>query len=197
MEAGSVQRIEVAMDSPVRVSRIVENGDPDLQEPNISLDGVLRNIEMIEYASEKASPFQVLVDMTQLVRREGLNCVCWATGVDEENLLNRWLEFEERGMPAGVEYLLDRPIHRLRSLPEDTLILCGSNYPSADHTELTLAVKTAIEVRRPKNERLSSRSSDDSIRTGSKEYGPATGQMAIASGGLRRVDWKRSGNVRK
>lgn len=200
MSAGQVQRIEFSTDSPVRVSRVVQDeGDPDLVEPNLGLDGVLRNIEMVEYFSEDATQYQVLVDMMQIIRKEGLNCVCWATGLDEDDLLNRWLEFDERGMPSGVEYLLDRPVFRIKSLPEDTLILCGSNYPSAEHNELTVAVKTAIEVRRPKNEqqRLTVRKASDPVRDSPPEYGSAVGQLEIAPGGLRTVDWKRSGVSRE
>lgn len=192
LDAGGVQRVEIAMDLPLKVSRLIPDADPELQEPIVNLDGVLRNIEMVEYFSEGASSYQVIVDMMQLVRKENLNCVCWVAGVGEDNLLNQWLEFENRGMPSGVEFLLDRPVYRLRSLPEDTLILCGSKYPSAEFDELSLAVKTAIEVRRSSDDQRIPRSEiDDPIWPNPSERRPTAGQLAFASGELRRVDWKR------
>jgi len=189
MGPGNVQRIELEVDKPVRVLRHVYVEDPDLLEPNIDLDGVLRNVEMLEYISQEASSFQVVVDMMQLMRSEGRHSICWAVGTGED-LLGEWLEFRERGMPSDVDTLLNIPVRRLRSLPEDTLILCGSEYPGADPEEITLAVKTAIEMRRPDVERAEQkRTTDDPVWAGAEGGPAANGQLALAARGLRRTRW--------
>lgn len=190
LSQGKVQRIELDNENDVRVLRELEAEDPDLVEPDVSLDGALRNVEMIEYSSEGASSFQVVVDMTQLMRHENHHCICWAIGTGDD-LLEQWLEFRERGMPSDINFLLNLPVRRLRSLPEDTLILCGSKYPGAEAEEVTLAVKAAVEIRRSNElERpVQSRPSDDRVGNGPTERPSTASQLAIAAGGLRRTKW--------
>jgi hypothetical protein len=190
IEGGSVQRIEMDVDLPVRVVRNVAPEDPMMQEASIGLKGALRQVEFIEYYSEDASPYQVVVDMMQLLHKEGRYPICWATGFSDNISLDRWLEWKERGMPSGTEYLLGMPVRILDDLPGDTLILCGSEYPSAEAEEITLAVKTAIEVRSVEDEREPTREVDDPVRPSAKQCSPTAGQLALAAGGLRRVEWE-------
>ena len=189
IEGGSVQRIEMDVDLPVRVVRNVAPEDPMMQEVSIGLKGVLRQVEFVEYYSEDASPYQVVVDMMQLLHKEGRYPICWATGYGDLNTLDQWLEWKERGMPAGTEYLLGIPVKILDDLPEDTLILGGSEYPSAEAEEITLAVKTAIEVRSEDDERKPAREADDPVRPSARQCPSTASQLALAAGELHRVEW--------
>lgn len=191
---GLVQRIELDTQNPVRVIRAVAEGEgADLDEEELDLEGVLRNIEMIEYTSDDASPFQVVFDMMHLAHKENLNSVCWVIGAGGEKTLDEWLELKSRGMAAGMGKLMGLPIHHAKSLPEDTLILCASQYPSAGFEELSLAIKTAVEIRRPANvnQRITDSSkTNDSVRGNPPDNSTTTHQLAAATRGLRRVDWK-------
>jgi len=191
MENGSVERIELDINLPVRVVRTVDPEDPMMQEVSIGLKGALRQVDFIEYYSEGASPYQVVVDMMQLLHKEGRHPVCWATGLNEQGLLDQWLEWKERGMPAGTDYLLGIPVRILDDLSEDTIILCGSEYPSAEAEEVTLAVKAAIEIRREdEREPVNREVHDDPVRPSAGECRPTAGQLALSAKGLRRVDWQ-------
>ena len=70
-----VGRIELDTgDEYVRAWRFVEKDE--MSEPGVNWDGALRNIpSMTEYASDDASPFQVLVDMMLLAQEEKLKGV--------------------------------------------------------------------------------------------------------------------------
>ena len=185
---GHVKKLELHVNDVVRVTREVDAND--LDEVPEDWEFVLRNVEMLEYSSEGASPYQVLVDMMLLVQHRGLRCIAFCTGDDETGLIDTWLELKDRGMPTGVHELLNLPIHRMNTLPEETLVLCGSKYSNADPTEVELAVKTTIEVRDEKQGDQSSREVDDPVGDGSGGRGTPVGQLALASGGLRRVPWK-------
>ena len=195
MLGGSVQRVTIALNEPVRVERLVEVLDPDLAEPDLDWGAALRHTNMYEYYSEGATPFQIVFDMMHLVQREGLHAVCWITGPAVEDLLNQWFEVAERGMPSGFMTLMGKPIRRLKDISEDTLILCGSKYPDSDPEDLELAVKAAIEIRsfhdQPRSEAV------DSGRSHSGESSSSANQLALAGPGLRRVDWQRPGEPRE
>jgi hypothetical protein len=150
-------------------------------------------VEFIEYYTEDATPFQVVVDMMQLLHKEARHPTCWVTGLSEQNppLIDQWLEWKERGMPGGTDHLLGLPVRVVDDLPEETLILCGSEYPSADTDEITMAIKTAVEFRSEGHEREpDSEVHDDSVRPSAEGSSPTAGQLALAADGLRRVEWK-------
>jgi hypothetical protein len=196
MNEGSVQRIELDVELPVRVVRNVEPGDPLLAEVDIGLKGVLRQVEFIEYYSEGATPFQVVVDMMQLLHKEVRHPICWVTGPSDQEppLINTWLEWKERGMPAGTDHLLGLPVRTVDDLSEDTLILCGSEYPSAETSEITMAIKTAIEIRSENEREPSEREAhDDPVGLGARQRHPTASQLALSAGGLRRVEWEPPG----
>lgn len=185
LSKGRVQSIEFSLGSPVRVTRSVEVDNPDLIEPDLDWEGALRNVEMVEYYDKDATPYQVVVDVMHLMQSEGLVCTCWVTGTGDVSLLSKWFKFRERGLPMGIRSILDRPVHRVKSLPEDTLILCGSAYPDADPDEISLAVKVAIELGR-KDERSSSET-DDRKRINPRERLTTACQLAVAGSRLNRV----------
>jgi hypothetical protein len=195
---GLVQRIEIDINNPVRVIRALDTKETDLEEVDIDLEGALRNVAMIEYTSEDASPFQIVYDMMVLVEQEKLNAVCWATGASEAFLCD-WFELGPRGMPSNMRRLLGLPIHTLNTLPEDTLILCASPYPSAEASEISLAIKTAIEIRRPKHvdeqRVVRSRKADAPVRNDPTQRRQTAGELALATGGLHPVPWKPAGDV--
>jgi len=184
LSSGRVQKVELELGKPVRVSREVDDGS--ILEPDVNLDGQLRNIEIVEYVSEGASPFQVVVDMMQFIRKEQLHCVCWASGDAD---IDGWLEFKERGMPSDPNYLLNLPVHHLRSLPSDALILCGSRYPGAEIEEISLAVKATVEIRRPNNDnrQIPNREADGTVGASSQRGPSAVDQLALAARTLRTV----------
>ena len=197
LSPGLVQRLEIEVSKPVRVVRVVEEEEAGLLEEDVDLDGRLRNIEMIEYTSEGAGPFQTVFDMMHIIQEARLHPVCWATGASEP-FLSEWFELAARGMPTRIKTLNGLPIKQLKSLPEDTLILCGSGYPSAEPSELTLAVKVAVELRRPidaNTQTVSSREVDDPVRHNPRECDQATDPLAPSSRGLRTVDWKPEGHA--
>jgi hypothetical protein len=187
LDGGHVSRLEMDNDDAyVRAWRWVERND--LGEPDINWDGALRNVEMMEYSSERASPFQVLVDMMLLATDRGLKCTTWALGMGGSALLKDWLSLKSRNMPVGIPaYLLGLPIRELKSLPSETLILCCSKFPNADPSEVSFAIKTTIDVRG-----LNEPDNDSSDRSGhhSEEHASAAHQLALSPRGLRTVAWK-------
>jgi len=187
LDGGHVCRLEIDNDDAyVRVWRWVERND--LAEPDVNWDGALRNVDMVEYSSAQASPFQVLVDMMLLATDRGFKCTTWALGMGGAVLLKDWLSLSSRNMPVGVPaYLLSLPILELKSLPPETLILCCSKFPNADPSEVSLAIKTTVDVRG-----LNEPDNSSFGRSGnhSEEHAPAAHQLAVGSRGLRTVPWK-------
>jgi len=193
LEMGHVGRIELDNDDAyVRVWRWIEKNA--LDEPDINWDGALRNLEsFMEYSSEGASSFQVLVDMMLLARSEGLKSVTWAIGAGGLELMKEWLSLKARGMPnTDVSYLLGLPVLELKSLPQETLVLCCSKFPNADPSEITLAIKTTIDVRGTNDQDVGD---DDRVRDHSQEHSGAAGAMALSARALRPVPWKTDGEV--
>ena len=189
LEGGNVDRMEIDNDDAyVRAWRWVEKGD--LEEPDISWDAALRNVEtMLEYASEGASSYQTLVDMMLLAHDEKMYCNTWAVGRGGKKLIHKWLELRDRGMPIpSVDSLLGLPVKELKSLPEETIILCCSKYPRPDPGEITMAVKAVIELRSSNAQPVH----QDAHRGGnhSGEHSPATSSLGLGGRGLRQVAWK-------
>lgn len=194
LSGGTVQRMELDVDEPlIRVVRAVT--DVGLEEPDIGWDAALRNVPtMMEYSSEEASPFQVLVDMFLLVQQRKMVAACWAAGTGDEGLLERWLELVERGMPPDIPGLLGLPIHLLKSLPEEALILCASKYPNPEPSEITLAVKTTVELRRNREQQASSEA-DDPVGGGAEERSGAVDQLEVATPELFLPAWGQPGKL--
>lgn len=182
LQQGGVQKLELSMGDVVRVSRFIPDDGTEVGEVEMSLDAALRNVnELVEYINNSAPASEVLLDMMLLVQQEGLHPVAWTAGFsDEDDLLDQWLDLQGRGMPKKVPGLLGLPLHRLASLPEDTLILCASQYANPEPNEISFAVKAAIEVRRPHEHReLPSSVPNDSIRDGNKKYLATAHQLAV------------------
>lgn len=190
LDIGHVGRIEIdTADAYIRAWRFVEKGE--MEEPDISWDGALRNVRtMLEYTSEGATAFQTVVDMMLLAQEHGLRGSMWAVGFGGVELLRQWFTLNERNLPVqDIASLVGVPIRELKSLPRETLILCCSAAPNADPSEITMAIKTAIELR-------SNYVEGDGTNSGgggnhSAEYHPSTGQMAAGSRGLHSVLWKK------
>lgn len=194
LSGGSVQRMELDVDEPlVRVVRAIS--DVGLEEPNIGWDAALRNVEvMLEYSSEHASPFQVLVDMFLLVQQRKMVAACWAAGTGDEGLLGKWLELVDRGMPPELPGLLGLPIHLLKSLPEESLILCASRYPNPEPNEISLAVKTVIELRRSHDSGHITGETTDRGGSDSGKRTPTVDQLEIVAGDPFLPSWGQPSN---
>lgn len=194
--AGGVQRLEIDINLPIRVVRQAQEDDATFEEVDIGLGGTLRQIDIVEYYSEGATPFQVVVDMMQLIHNESRHPICWVTGSISE--LPKWMEWKERGMPNSTGALFGLPVRQVQDIPEDVLILCGSEYQSADDNEVTLAVKAVMEQGNDNERQVERRGSpireaDDRVRASATERPATAGQLALAAGGLRRTAWIEKG----
>jgi hypothetical protein len=144
---GGVDQVILKVGKPVRVWRWVEKNGL-MEEEDRSLDGALSHAEILEYANPdlpRTAP-EELFHLMSIMDAERRIPVCWAVGRDQTGLLARWLRVEEQGVPYKEGSLLGLPVERLKSLPEDTLLLCGAEHPDAAPSEVTMAVKMAIEV---------------------------------------------------
>ena len=156
------------------------------------VDTALQSIEnMIEYSSEGASAYQVLVDLLQLVSAEELHALRWITGDGGPEFINQWLELSERGMPKHNGLLLGLPILEISSLPTETLVLCAAQWPSAGPEEISFAVKTVMEVVKHEEQRRSIPSSEIANPVGNfaGKCASTVEGLAITARGLRRVPW--------
>lgn len=198
LKGGNVVNLEMSIDNTmIRVMRMVSA--EELEEDSLSWDSALQAVEnMIEYSSEDASAYQVLVDMMQLVSSEGLHGLCWACGTNGQKLIQRWLEFEERGMPVTDPTLLGLPIREIKTMPAETLVLCAAPWASGGPEEISFAVKTVMELKHGKSEQgnrnLSGSPSSHPIGNGADQRASTVGGLAITSRGLRPVAWKSSGD---
>jgi hypothetical protein len=190
LSGGSVQRVELSLDDVVRVHREVDV-DPQVAEVDLGWDGATRNAqEFIEYYSEGASPFQVVFDMMHMMSTERLHSTCWLIGLDGDHLLAEWLELRPRGLVADVSSLMGLPIYPLKDVPEETLMLCGSKWKNPDPDEVSLVVKTTIEMRRNHERReFPSREVDHPVRDDPGEHPPAADQLAFPPGGFSIPEW--------
>jgi len=197
LNGGHVGRIELdTSDAYVRAWRFVEKDE--MSEPEVNWDGALRNLAvMMEYVSERASPFQTLVDVMLLAQEEKLKGVAWAVGFGGKERIRQWLCLKERDLLIeDIGYLLGVPIIELKSLPEDTLILCCSVVPNADPSEVTFAIKTAIELRSDYGESKGNGQDFDRSRNYSPEHSPTVDQLATGPRGLHSVLWEKKGKAR-
>lgn len=189
LNGGHVARLELDNDDAfVRAHRWVEHDG--LAEDEVTWDGALRNVQVMqEYYSDSATAFQVVVDMMLLAQSEGLRCSCWVMGIEGPELLRQWFEVDGRKLPIGeIRELLGLPVRVVKSLPPETLILCCSRYPGADPTEITLAVKTSIDLRR--DHAAPADADADRSRNHPEEHAAAASPLALATRGLRRVAWR-------
>jgi hypothetical protein len=172
-------------DAFIRVVREVE--DHELGEDEVTWDGALRNVPtMLEYSSEGAPWAQVITDMFLLCQQERLRAVAWVVGVGEEDLLGQWLEIEKRDLPVTlpIRELHGLPVYTVRSLPEETLILCCSKYAGADPSEITLAIKTAMETTDGTYNKVAYRGGVDP-----QECPDSDVVLALSPRGLKRIAW--------
>lgn len=166
LEPRDVHKIVIESGHPMLVYRQKsEEADP-LEEEDISLDGAIRNSDMIEYDNQGASSFEIVHDMFYILLSEGMNPVCWATGPEQgAQTLEGWLKLEERGLPRpkNMDNLLGQPVFRLKTLPQDTILLCGSSRDGGEAQDVEFVIKATVEMR-DKNE--ASRSIDRPVGNG-------------------------------
>ena len=193
LEQGHVARLELDHDDAyLRLWRWIEKGD--LDEPDINWDGALRNLDnFLEYGSEDASAFQIVLDMMTLAGSNNLFGSCWTIGTGGRELLKEWLALKERGMPNTDLYrLAGIPVLELKSLPVETLILCCSKFPNADPAEISLAIKTTVDTRGSHVENIGV---NDRVGDHPEEHPSAVGQLALNPRGLRSIPWKTPGKL--
>lgn len=176
-QPGGVHRISMERGQPVRVWRWVEKNDLLEQDP--TLDEALSRADVIEYVNpdiHRTAP-EELFHMLAILKSEKAVPVCWATGRDQAGLLRKWLRVDEQGVPFDESEFLGVPVERLKSLPEDTLLLCGAGHANAGPEEVTFVVKTAMEVRHveEKNDRAIGGVGDSATRGRSAVGTPQNG----------------------
>jgi len=194
LKGGNVVNLEMSVENTtIRVMRVVTA--EELEEDSVTWDSALQAIDnMIEYSSEGATSYQVLIDMMQVVEHEGLHGVCWACSSNGLAFIHKWLEFEARRMPTTTS-LLGLPIREIKTLPIETLVLCAAPWVSASPEELSFAVKTVMELNHEREQRdLPSSSPSHPVGNGAPERLAAVGGLALTSSGLRKVSWKSAGD---
>lgn len=188
---GAVDQINMKVGRPVLVWRWVEKNDL-MESEDLSLDGALANADILEYSNPdlaKTAP-EELFHLMSIMSSERHSPVCWATGRDQSGLLTKWLRVEEQGVPYEEGFLLGLPVERLKSLPEDTILLCGAEHPGAALNEITLAVKAAIEIREDKH--VEERLKRNASRGGrpAQERNRPDGETPNDSGGNGSEGWE-------
>jgi hypothetical protein len=194
---GGVARIILEKGQPVRAWRWVEKND--LYEEGPTLDGALTHAEIIEYINPdpaKTAP-EELFHMMLILSRERHIPVCWATGREQSGLLRKWLRVEEQGVPFDGDDLLNIPIERLKSLPEDTLLLCGASHINAGLGDVVLAVKLAIELREKTDVEKERKRDAAGSRHSSTERGGSIGEVSTSSSGSIGKSWSPPSFLRK
>jgi hypothetical protein len=147
-------------------------GDEPLEDNDVSLDGALRNSELIEYENTEGNAFEMIFDIMQLVASEKLFPVCWATGKKQDEILQKWVALEERGMPPdALDTLVMIPVVRLQTLSEDTLILCASRHEDGEAKDIVVGIKTVMELR---DEEEASSEADHPVGDDSEGHAQAT-----------------------
>lgn len=181
-QPGKVFKIVIDSDHGVTVYR--ERGTTDdLGEDATTLDAALRNSEIVEYENVGGNPFEKLVDMFYILHGERMHPVTWVSGNSQNNLLSHWLTLGERGLPVAAKHgeeILGVPLLRIPTLPEDVLILCGAPFSDADYKDVTIGVKTSVELRsEPSHEVIEDkfRAADRGGRAGEEGAPTAVGLM--------------------
>lgn len=177
MMPGPVQSFSMEVDQPIRVMRWVESNELFEGEP--TLGHVLSTVNMTEVSFPGMGP-EVLFAMFAALERDRCYPVCWAIGAQNRALLDNWL-----GILVG-DTLANVPIERLKSLPEETILLCGAELRGGSVTDIKRAIKTTIGWRKedePKHEDV------DRVRSASNGGGPAAGEVEGAGGRDGRTGW--------
>lgn len=180
LEGGSVQAIEVCVDEPIRVFRAVD-GVEEFEAKNLAAK--LRNVELLEYLSEKEGQTRV-VSMSALLEMRGLQPVCFVSGGPAK--LQEWLKIELGGF-SSVRSILGVPIIYSSELDEDVLILCGARNSMSDIDDIEIAVKTDIVVEEGSDER--SDKNADRVGPDPKADDRAAGQLEGLAGGGPDGNW--------
>jgi len=141
---GAVQKLVLELGRPIIVHRAVKE-EGELIEEEIDFDSVLRNVQMVEYGETK-DPFHALFEVCQMLRAEKLLPVYLVTS-QHKKILPKWLGVEIRQMLLQEESIMGIPVRRLKSLPGETLVVCGSPYSDAEAADITVAVKLTMEVK--------------------------------------------------
>jgi hypothetical protein len=179
-----VKRVEIDTKEAIRVFRWVDTDG--MEEIELDLEGVLRNVEpLVEYDNPAAAASEVLLDMFHLARAEKTVPCAWVTATGNEAFLDDWIGHQKRGMPGDLRTLFGLPVYRLKSLPDEALILCATPYETGAIGEVSFAVKATMEV---VNEPIRAVAYPGGINSG--ERTPATSKVAPSPGGLRKVQWQ-------
>lgn len=197
MSAGSPVRKVVVEDSrSILVYRDMNEGE--LEELEVTLDGTLRNAQIIEYLNEDVTAAaEMLYDMQHVLHMHGLHAVCWATGPIDADKLEKWLLMDERGMPSMPGFQMTQlggfPVRRIRSLPEDVIILCGARYKEGDIRDIELGVKTNIELKERSHARLESSPARYPVRDDPARDAPAARRVETPTRVRQGQGWVPTG----
>ena len=139
-----VRSIEIEVGVPIQVTWFKKLSDTLLMsEVDLHPDAVLKNVDMEEFEGD-GSPKETLVDALMLIASEGLSPSFIFTGNLTE--FKNWLSIPRVvALPKveGTEYLSFMGIRLLEvpSLPEDCVVLLGSEIAGGKRTEACRALK--------------------------------------------------------
>jgi hypothetical protein len=197
MSSGSpVRKVVVEESRPILVYRDMTEGE--LEELETTLDGALRNSKVIEYLNDDPRAVaEMLYDMQHVLHMHGLYAVCWAVGPMDSDKLEAWLRMDERGMPTPPGFQLTQlggfPVRKVRSLPEDVIILCGARYKEGDVNDIELGVKTNIELKEESDARLESSAARHPVRDDPGGDAPATRVVEAPARVRKEAGWVPTG----
>lgn len=196
LNSGKVHGVVFTLGQPIKVYRGVAQEEVN----DISnLDIVLSNVDIFEYiVDDSHSPADRVIGMCKVLAKDRLNPVCFVTGPNISNMLDRWFQIEETGLPRGLDSLIGLPILRLDSLSERTLLLCGAEDPFADIEDIIIVIKTDIDLKGKNNEQRaigSSASSPDVTRVGddTKECGQPVDEVGLTPADSGDAHWNPPG----
>jgi len=198
LNGGRVQGLTIVHGDVIRAYRSVQE---DAYDPTAELDMALGYAEIWEYCvDEYHTVNDILVGMCKVLASLKNYPICFATGPNSTGLLDRWMLIDELGLPKGVENILGLPVVRIKTLDEDTLLLCGARIPMADLEDIKVVVKTAIDLRGKEYDhyravsRNSSRREDaGGVGDDTEGDGASTDQVAATAGESGGLDWVPAG----
>lgn len=170
-----VFKIVVESGQPMLVYR--KRGDDPLDEDDVTLDGALRNSEIIEYDVASKSSLEVIFGMLQRVGRDRLYPICWATGLEQEGVLRHWTNQIDKSIPDLGILPFGIPVVRVKTLPEDTIILCAAARHEGDYQDVVVGIKAIMETHHAVEEKRTSSTSDNQVGSDTGECPPPTGTV--------------------
>lgn len=134
VETGAQRIILDVTKDHIKVEKFVK-GSPNPDEEQELLDNVLKSVPMSEFAPEKkVSSYEQICSMFKLITDEGLEIA--SVFVGNMVTLDKWLPTSKKEpRVCGVK------VRRLKSVPDDVIIVCGAEWVGAEPEDIRYTVK--------------------------------------------------------